>query len=469
MTVVINSTDALEALWLATGWDAGSLERVILTGEEPILRSSFGVGVLAQTSIAATAIAATELWRTRTGRSQKVSVDMRHAAEEFRSERRFLLDGEAPRGYRDPLAGIYACSDGNWARPHLTFPQHREGILQMLGCDPPTTDRRALASAFSSCDAIELESRASMSGLPLSALRTFKQWDSHPQASVVSAMPLVTIERIGDAPPRALPVGATRPLSGVRVLELARIIAGPVCGRSLAAHGADVLAVSAAHLPSVRQLAIDTGRGKLSCHIDLRQDSERSKLRSLITTADVFLQAYRPGALANLGFGADEVAALRPGIVYAELSAWGWSGPWAGRRGYDSLVQTATGFNHAEAEAAGRASPLELPVQALDHASGYLLALGTMRALARQLEEGGSWRVRVCLARTGTWLRSFGRQSPDQALVEPTDSEVASMSELSLFGYGEMRTMRHAAVLSETPARWHRPSVPLGTSPASWP
>jgi hypothetical protein len=215
----------------------------------------------------------------------------------------------------------------------------------MLGCDPHMTDKQALASAFSGCDAIELESRASRSGLPLSALRTFEQWDLHPQASVVSTMTLVAIERIGDAPPRALPVGATRPLSGVRVLELARIIAGPVCGRSLAAHGADVLAVSAAQLPSVRQLAIDTGRGKLSCHIDLRQDSERSKLRSLITTAAVFVQAYRPGALASLGFGADEVAALRPGIVYAELSAWGWSGPWAGRRGYDSLVQTATGFN----------------------------------------------------------------------------------------------------------------------------
>jgi crotonobetainyl-CoA:carnitine CoA-transferase CaiB-like acyl-CoA transferase len=466
---VINSTDALAALWLTTGGNASSLNRVILTGREQILTSSFGVGVLAQTSIAAAALAAAELWRIRTGQTQSVSVDMRHAVEEFRSERRFLLDGQAPRGYRDPLAGIYACSDGNWARPHLTFPQHREGILQMLGCDPHTTDKQVFASAISRRDAIELESRACTSGLPLAALRTFEQWDLHPQASVVSTMPLVAIERIGDAPPRALPVGATRPLSAVRVLELARIIAGPVCGRSLAAHGADVLGVSAVHLPSVRQLAIDTGRGKLSCHIDLREEGERSKLRSLVTAADVFVQAYRPGALASLGFGADEVAALRPGIVYAELSAWGWSGPWASRRGYDSLVQTATGFNHAEAEAAGQASPLELPVQALDHASGYLLALGTMRALARQSEEGGSWQVRVCLARTGDWLRSFGRQSPDQALVEPADSDVASMSELRPSGYGEMRALRHAAVLSETPAQWHRPSVPLGTSAASWP
>ena len=466
---MIDSSDALAALWLATGWDTRSLEKVILTGREPILRSSFGIGVLAQASIAAAALAAAELWRARTGRSQSVSVDMRHAAEEFRSERRFLLGEEAPRGYRDPLAGIYACSDSNWARPHLTFPQHREGILRMLGCDPHTTDKQILTNAFSRCDAIELESRASTSGLPLSALRTFEQWDSHPQASVVSTTPLVAIERIGNAPRLARPVDAARPLSGVRVLELDRIIAGPVCGRSLAAHGADVLAVSAAHLPSVRQLAIDTGRGKLSCYLDLREDSGRSTLRSLITTADVFVQAYRPGALAGLGFGADEVAALRPGIVYAELSAWGWSGPWAKRRGYDSLVQTATGFNHAEAEAAGQASPVELPVQALDHASGYLLALGTMRALARQSEEGGSWRVRVCLARTGHWLRSFGRQPPVQALVEPTEGEVASMSELRPSGYGEMRALRHAAVLSETPAGWDRPTVPLGTSPASWP
>jgi hypothetical protein len=253
---VINSTDALAALWLTTGWDASSLERVILTGREPVLRSSFGVGVLAQTSIAAAALAAAELWRRRTGQSQTVSVDMRHAAEEFRSERRFLLDGEAPRGYRDPLAGIYACSNGGWARPHLTFPQHRDGTLQMLRCDPHTTDKQTLSGAFSKCNAIELESRASTRGLPLSALRTFEQWDSHPQASVVSATPLVAIERIGDASPRALPVGAVRPLSGVRVVELTRFVGGPRCRRISCISGAPAIRSSIGHRHWPRQAVV---------------------------------------------------------------------------------------------------------------------------------------------------------------------------------------------------------------------
>lgn len=356
-----------------------------------------------------------------------------------------------------------------WARPHLTFPQHREGILRLLGCDPSNTEKKALQDAFLRLDSIELEERAAEIGLPLSALRTFSEWDAHPQSAAVAAMPLIAIEKIGEAPPRKLDSSGKRPLDKVRVLELARIIAGPVCGRALAAHGADVLAVSAPHLPSVRQLVIDTGRGKLSCFLDLRQVEQRARLRELIADTDVFVQAYRPGALGRFGFDARDVAEIKPGIVYAELSAWGWTGPWGNRRGYDSLVQTATGFNHAEAEAAGDAVPRELPSQALDHASGYLLALGVMRAMHHQVTEGGSWRIRVCLARTGLWLRTLGRIPRGFESCAAEEAGNTALFEEHASGFGMMKAVSHSAKLSETPAGWGRPSVPLGASEAAWP
>lgn len=459
----------LAELWQDVGGEAAELGAVSLTGIEPALPSSFAVGSAAQVSIAAVGLAAAELWRLRTGNRQRVAVDMRHAAAEFRSERLLSVNGQPARGFRDPLAGIYRCRDGGWARPHLTFPHHRDGILRLLKCDPAGTDKDVLRDAFSRWDAETLEADAAAAGLPLAALRSFKEWDAHRQAAVIAGMPLVDIKRIGDAPPEGARSHGDRPLSGVRVLELARIIAGPVCGRALAAHGADVLAVSAPHLPSVHQLAADMGRGKLSCFVDLRTSEGNSRLRSLIGGADVFVQAYRPGALAALGYGSDAVPAVRPGIVYAELSAWGWDGPWDGRRGYDSLVQTASGFNHAEAEMAGEDVPRELPAQALDHASGYLMALGIMRTLARRADEGGSWRVRVCLARVGLWLRSLGRLQNGFSIIDPEAAEMADLMEESASGFGRLNAVRHAARLSETPARWIQPSVPLGTDPPVWP
>ncbi len=155
------------------------------------------------------------------------------------------------------------------------------------------------------------------------------------------------------------------------MLDLTRVIAGPVCGRTLAAHGADVLLVTAAHLPQMGTLVIDNGRGKLSGFVDLRDAAGRETLAALTRDADIFVQGFRPGAIGGHGFTPEQAARLRPGIVYVSLSAYGHAGPWANRRGFDSLVQNANGINHAEAEAAGAAQPKPLPCQAIDHASGY--------------------------------------------------------------------------------------------------
>jgi crotonobetainyl-CoA:carnitine CoA-transferase CaiB-like acyl-CoA transferase len=352
-------------------------------------------------------------------------------------------------------------------RLHTNFPHLRDGVLRLLGCD---YDRAAVAAALKGWHAEAFETAAAEAGLAVTAMRSFAEWDAHPQGKAVAALPPLIIERIGEAPPRPLPSHGPRPLSGVRVLDLTRVIAGPVSGRALAAHGAEVLLITAPHLHAVAPLVIDTGRGKLSARLDLREPAGRDQLRALVGGADVFVQSYRPGALAGRGFAPEALAALRPGLVCVTLSAYGHVGPWAARRGFDSLVQTASGFNHAEAEAAGVTDrPKALPCQALDHASGYLLAFGTLAALLRRAEEGGSWLVRVSLAGTGRWLRELGRVEHGFDCADPGQDAVADLLETGPSGFGRLTAVRHAAHLADTPAHWARPSVPLGTDDPEWP
>lgn len=427
--------------------------------------SSFRVGTAAQVSIAAVACAANAIWQSRTGRLQRVSVDMRHAAAEFRSERYLRVNGGPSLDVWDPITGAYQCGDGRWVRIHANFPHHRDGILRLLGCEH---NRDSVASAVRTWDAQAFEHAAAKAGLVAAMMRSVAEWDAHPQGRSVAALPVVALTRIGDAPPRPLPDGADRPLSGMRVLDLTRVVAGPVCGRVLAAHGADVLVVSAAHLPSLEPLVVDTGRGKRATFVDLRAADGRQTLARLLAGADIFVQSYRPGALASHGFGPDEAAALRPGIVYVSLTAYGQRGPWAARRGFDSIVQTTSGLNDAEALAAGTTEPKPLPCQALDHASGYLMALGALAALFRRATEGGSWHAQVSLARTGRWLRALGRVEHGFACADPTIQEMADLLEESPSGWGRLLAVRHAARMSETPPHWDLPSIPLGTHAPAW-
>ena len=456
--------DVVAALWRTAEQDDAALQHVTLTGAEAVLPSSFAVGTAAQATIAAAALAAGELWRLRSGRRQSVGVDMRAAAIEFRSERYLRVDGKVPAEYHDSIAGLYRCGDGRWVRLHTNLPHHCSGLLKLLGCEH---DRGAVQRTLDGWAAEKLEDAAAEAGLVVTACRTFAEWDAHPQGRAVATLPPFSIEQIGDAPAMPLPA-AERPLSGIKVLDLTRIIAGPVCGRTLAAHGADVLLVTAPHLPSMRPLVIDTGRGKLSTSFDLREASGRDTLAALVRDTDVFVQGYRPGAVAAFGFGPEDVARMRPGIVYVSLCAYSHDGPWAGRRGFDSLVQTASGFNAAEAEAFGQGRPRELPTQELDHATGYLLAFAAMTALKRRAERGGSWHVRCSLAQTGFWLRSLGRID-GTTCPDPRSADVRDLLEELPSGFGRLTTVRHAATMSETPPRWTRQSVPLGADPPAWP
>lgn len=452
------------ALWHAAGLPAGALADLRLTGSEPAIPSSFAVGAAAQASFAVAALAAAEIGRQRNGLRQQVSVDMRHAALECSA--RFLIDGVAPNVW-DKIAGLYACKTG-WVRLHTNFAHHRDGVLKLLGLPlGPDTERDAVAQALLGWEADAFEQAASDAGLVVAALRSFDEWDVHPQAYELAAQPLVWIERIGDAPPLPwLPLPAERrPLSGLRVLDLTRILAGPFSTRTLAAYGADVMAVNSPNLPNIDAVA-DLSRGKLSALADLRTAAGRDALDGALREADVFVQGYRPGSLAALGYGAAALASTRPGIVVVSLSAYGDSGVWAGKRGFDSLVQTATGFNLAEAQAAGTTQPRALPVQILDMASGALMAFGAQAALLRQRSEGGSWHVRVSLARTGLWLRTLGRLADGFKAAAPVFDDVMETSRSS---WGELSGVRHAAQFSRTPAGYDRPSVRPGTDALAWP
>jgi hypothetical protein len=456
--------DIVADLWRLAGADASALQHLNLSGSDPALPSSFRIGAAAQASIAAVGLAAAELHHRAGAPRQQVGVDMRHAATEFRSEQLLTVDGKAAT-FGDPLLGAYRTGGGGYVRLHMNFPHHRESVLKFLGCAPT---RRAIEEALKNWEAAAFETAAYEHGCVVAAMRSPEEWARHPQAAAVASVPVVRIEKIGEAPPRPLPRG-DRPLAGQRVLDLTRIIAGPVAGRALAAHGADVMRIAAPRLPFIDWLAKDTGRGKLSAYADITTEDGRAALARLVGDADIFLQGYRPGALAARGFGPTDVAALGPGIVYGSLSAYGHLGPWASRRGFDSLVQTATGFNVAEAQAAGVDGPKELPCQALDHATGYLLAFGCITARMRQASKGGSWLVQVSLARTGQWIWQLGRVENGFSCRLPLRDDVADLLEDSVSPSGPMRAVRHAARLSATPAGWARPAVPLGTDPPVWP
>ncbi|MFT4064932.1 CoA transferase [Paraburkholderia sp.] len=461
---------ALKHIWTVAGCDPVALHAISLGGADPGLPSVHRVGALASATIAATGLAAAEYRRLRTGRRQHVSVQMRRALAAFRSERYLRIDDGPPPVLRDPVTGFYETGDGRWIQLHTNFAHHLQGVLKVLDCG---NDRAAVAAAIRGWEGATLDGALADAGLCAALIRSPGEWAALEQAQAIAGLPLFEIERIGDAPPGSpRPAdtggGADRPLAGVRVLDLSRIIAGPVVGRALAHHGAEVLMINGPHLPNIAPLVIDNGRGKRSALVDLRDAAGCDTLSGLARDADVFLQAYRPGALAARGFGPDELARLRPGIVYVSVCAYGHTGPWAQRRGFDSLVQSASGIAWTERAAAGCAEPRHLPCQALDHATGYLAAFGAMVALARRATEGGSWHVKVSLAQTGRWLQSFGllpdgQQVPDVTLDDVRDCVATVPSE-----FGRVLAVQPAEELEETPAFYALPPSRIGAHDAKW-
>ena len=368
------------------------------------------------------------------------------------------------------VMGTYPAKHGRWSYVHCNFPNHRAAALKVLGV---AEDRAAVVKAVAQWDALELEEAIIAAKGAGGMVRTMQEWAQHPQGIAVATLPLMEIVRIGDSPPEPLKNGE-RPLSGIRVLDLTRVIAGPTCGRTLAEHGADVMKITAAHLPSLGRQEYDTGHGKLSAHLDLREAKDTEILRGLVRDADVFAQGYRPGTIGSRGFSPEALAQLRPGIVAVSLSAFGHVGPWASRRGFDTVVQTVSGITSRQGELFPGAAPGPqfYPVSAIDFLTGYLMAFGAMVALARRTREGGSWHVRISLAQVGRWLVERG-QVPEAELKdvpkEFTPAEIERWSMTSDTPMGRLQHLAPVVRLSETPPRWARPTVPLGYHQPVWP
>jgi crotonobetainyl-CoA:carnitine CoA-transferase CaiB-like acyl-CoA transferase len=427
-----------------------------IRGADPALKTPYRVGTAGAAALAATGIAAAELWQLRGGREQRVAVDLRAAAASLKSSAYLRIDGKPPAPLWDPFSLFYEVRGGRWVRFHCNYPHHRAAALGVLGVGE---DVEAAKRAAASWDGLELENAIHAAGGCAALVRSAEEWAAHPHSVAVAGQPLLEIERIGDAPPMPL-LRAERPLSGIRVLDLTRVLAGPTAAKTLAEHGADVLKITAAHLPDSGDVDLDTGLGKLSAQLDLREKEDVAILRKLAGEADVFSQSYRPGALASRGFSVEELVKLRPGIVYVSLSAWGPTGPWRDRRGFDSIVQCVSGM----ADVQGGAKPQLLPCSAIDYVSGYLMAFGAMAALVRRAKEGGSWRVRVALARVGKWI--VDRGSADSATV--LEDEPAGLTMETRSPAGVITHLKPVVQLSETSPFWARPPVPLGFHRPEW-
>ena len=431
-----------------------------ISGRDPVLATPYRVGDAGATALAALGVAVARYGELRGLPPQSVAVDVRHAALSLRSARYLRINGEPLPPVWDALSGFYPVRDG-WISIHCNFANHREAALKVL--QAPAERRRAEEKA-ADWTGVALEDAIHAAGGCAGYVRSGEEWQRHAQAKAVAQQPLLQIMRIGDAPPQE-PGPAKRPLADIRVLDLTRVLAGPTCAKSLAEHGADVLKVSAEHLPDSGLVEMDTGIGKLSARLDLRTDEGRSSLSELAQRADVFSQSYRPGALAARGFSPEELARLRPGMVYVSLSAWGETGPWRGRRGFDSIVQAVSGMAHASGD--GKAPKL-LPVSAIDYISGYLMAYGATLALERRAREGGSWLVRVGLARVGRWIVDRGLASASDVADDVPATELAGYCAEMDAPIGRLRYLRPAIRLSHTPGEWTRPPVPLGTHRAEW-
>jgi crotonobetainyl-CoA:carnitine CoA-transferase CaiB-like acyl-CoA transferase len=462
---------ALRAIVPIAGWADERVRAVDISGPtDPILPTPFRIGEAAAAALAATGLAVSDLWELRTGRRQDIAVDTRQATASLRSGHYLTLDGAPVSTERNTVMGFYPARNGRWSYLHCNFPNHRAAALDVLGVPE---NREAVRQAVATWDAIELEVALVAAKGVGGMVRTMDEWARHPQAAAVDSLPLMEIIKIGDSPPEKLPDG-DRPLSGVRVLDLTRVLAGPTCARTLAEHGADVLKITGAHLPSLGYQEFDTGHGKLSAHLDLRESKDRETLLGLVREADVFSQGYRPDSLANRGFSPAAVAQLRPGIVFVSLSAFSHIGPWASRRGFDTVVQTVTGITARQGELfpGDAPGPQFYPVSAIDYLTGYLMACGAMVALARRAREGGSWLVRISLAQTGRWLVERGQIPEDEIKGVPKEfsaDEVQRWSMASETPVGRLHHLRPVVRLSETRPRWDRPSVPLGYNEPVWP
>jgi crotonobetainyl-CoA:carnitine CoA-transferase CaiB-like acyl-CoA transferase len=454
----------LEEAWLALGGEAlggdapGRSGRATLElhGDAGPLPSPYALEEIAVAAVATTLLAAAELAEARGGARPQPSLDRAHATLAFASERMLRTGRALPAGFA-PLSRFAPTSDG-YIRLHANYPHHRAALLRALG-DPP--QERAL-EAIGARAAEELESSITATGGAAAAVRGADEWLEHPQGRAAAELGLLDFEA-GELSVRELPPAGRLPCSGLRVLDLTRVIAGPVGTRMLAALGADVLRVDPPAMPELELHVLDGCVGKRSALLDARSTDGRETLERLLMDADVLVQGYRPGAFAKLGLAADALRERHPHLVTVTLSAWGETGAWAQRRGFDSLVQAACGIARDCGE---EDEPGALPVQALDHASGYLIAAAALRGLATRARSGRAGHARLALSRTAAWVMrhpapttyvdSTGRTDPEDYRVTVSCA------------HGPLRCLAPPGALDGRALEWPRGVPAPGGAPPQW-
>ena len=437
--------EVLPELGLSTGYAAAHLELVPAS----FLPAALPVGTLANGAVGAAAIAALAL---RGG--ERAQVDPRQVAASFRSDQLSSVDGRVEPGFA-PLSGFFEAADG-WVRTHANYPHDRDRLLRAVDL-PEGATREDAAAVVRRWSAQELEDAVARDHGVAVRVRSLREWMAGEQAAAVARHPVLAVRRAEGPAPAQL---RARP----RVLDLTRVIAGPVATRTLAFVGCDVLRVDPPRLPELEAAHLDTDSGKRSTLMDLHNEHARAALHELLDSADVVVTGYRPGALHAFGLDADQLARTHPHLVCATVSAWGTAGPWGTRRGFDSIVQAATGI--AEIESGGGGRPGALPAQALDHASGYLLAAGVLAALRRRESEGGSWQVSVHLARTAHWvLQTDALDGPARAL---RDDDLEPLLVSARTERGLVRQPRPAFRLDEGPREFAWVGHRWGVDEAGW-
>lgn len=443
-----------EAIWSAAG-RAGS-PAMTSTGAE-VLPSAFDVTGLAADAIGAAGAALAEFVSATTPHRPPVSVSRRLASL-------WLSSSIQPIGWSlppawDAVAGDYRTADG-WIRLHTNAPHHRQAALAVLSTLP---ERSTVAGAVARWQADALETAIVAAGGCAATMRSAAAWADHPQGQAVAAEPLLHRAVYDASPPHPLQVDPARPLAGIRVLDLTRVLAGPTATRFLAGFGADVLRIDPPfwNEPSLEP---EMTVGKRCAALHLRKPADAAHLRTLLTSADILIHGYRPGALDHLGLGDADRRRLNPALIDIRLDAYGWTSPWAGRRGFDSLVQMSTGIADAGMRWAAADKPVPLPAQALDHVTGYILATAALRALTLRIQTGAGTTVRASLARTACLLVPSTTQAPPLAPIG--DGDFSPVPEAT--AWGPARRLRPPLAIEGIPMHWTHPAGGLRTSEPNW-
>ena len=444
-----------------------------ISGSDPVLNSRFKLGEVAAAAHASVGVAVNDIWELKTSRRQKIQISVRSAAASLKSNKfiktrqtngEFLKLVDKDHEFNRQLNGIYRTRDSRWALPHFGLNHLRDRMLALLEASP---DQLSISRAVSKWDAIDLENAIAEMNLCGGMIRTNSEWIAEPHGKVLSEKPVLEILKIGPSDPEPIPSGC-RPLSGIKVLDLTRILAGPIAARTLAEHGADVLMVTAENLPQVHAYVADTSHGKRSCFVDIKENEGARKLKDLIIGADIFSQGYRPGAMEKLGFGPEELSEIRPGLIYLSINCYGFDGEFSDRGGWEQIAQIMTGLTTMEDGSSKMDPPSLLPAAANDYITGYLGAYGALLALARRAKEGGSYHVRVSLCQTAMMIYRNGQILDGLAPEELSLREIEELSILSRTHLGEAKHLAPVLNLSDTPPFWKMPTPKLGGNKAEW-